>query len=93
MSVGYATLYGDMNGGIHPLGDIYKMDVYALEKFINKKVAQEIIPNNIITKAPSAELSENQLDSDSLPEYLLLDAILRLYIKGDLLNIAESRQC
>ncbi|HEY5715305.1 MAG TPA: NAD+ synthase [Psychromonas sp.] len=93
MSVGYATLYGDMNGGINPLGDLYKMEVYALAEFINEKADQEIIPNSIIKKAPSAELSENQVDSDSLPEYPLLDAILKLYIEGDLLDVAESRQC
>jgi NAD+ synthase (glutamine-hydrolysing) len=93
MSVGYATLYGDMNGGINPLGDLYKMEVYALAKFINEKAQQEMIPTSIIKKAPSAELSENQVDSDSLPEYPLLDAILKLYIEGDLLDAKESRQC
>lgn len=93
MSVGYATLYGDMNGGINPLGDLYKMEVYALAKFINEKAGEEIIPEIIIKKAPSAELSENQVDSDSLPEYPLLDAILKLYIEGDLLDADESRQC
>lgn len=89
MSVGYATLYGDMNGGINPLGDLYKMEVYALAEFINAKAAQEIIPNSIIEKAPSAELSEKQMDSDSLPEYPLLDALLKLYIEGDLLDAEE----
>jgi NAD+ synthetase len=93
MSVGYATLYGDMNGGINPLGDLYKMEVYALAKYINEKAKREIIPNNIIKKAPSAELSKDQKDSDSLPEYPLLDAILKLYIEGDLLDIEESRRC
>lgn len=93
ISVGYATLYGDMNGGINPLGDLYKMEVYALAKFINEKAGKEIIPDSIIKKAPSAELSENQVDSDSLPEYPLLDAILKLYIEGDLLDAEERRQC
>lgn len=93
MSVGYATLYGDMNGGVNPLGDLYKMEVYALASFINEKAQQEIIPDTIIKKAPSAELSENQVDSDSLPEYPLLDAILKLYIEGDLLDVEERRQC
>lgn len=93
MSVGYATLYGDMNGGINPLGDLYKMEVYALAKYINEKAGKEIIPNIIIEKEPSAELSENQVDSDSLPEYPLLDAILKLYIEGDLLNIEEAQVC
>jgi len=93
MSVGYATLYGDMNGGINPLGDIYKMEVYALAEFINEKTAKEIIPDTIIEKAPSAELSENQVDSDSLPEYPLLDALLKLYIEGDLLDVEERLRC
>lgn len=93
MSVGYATLYGDMNGGINPLGDLYKMEVYALAKFINEKAQKDIIPETIIKKAPSAELSEGQVDSDSLPVYPLLDAILKLYIEGDLLDAQESQQC
>lgn len=93
MSVGYATLYGDMNGGINPLGDLYKMEVYAVAKFINKSADKAIIPNEIIEKEPSAELSEGQQDSDSLPEYPLLDAILKLYIEGDLLSCAEKIQC
>ncbi len=93
MSVGYATLYGDMNGGINPLGDLYKMEVYALAQFINEQAGQALIPDAIIKKAPSAELSENQVDSDSLPEYPLLDALLKLYIEGDLLDADEGRQC
>ncbi|WP_444997376.1 NAD+ synthase [Aliikangiella sp. IMCC44359] len=93
MSVGYATLYGDMNGGINPLGDLYKMEVYALARFINEKSGREIIPDVIIQKEPSAELSEGQVDSDSLPEYPLLDAILKLYIEGDLLDVDESEKC
>jgi NAD+ synthetase len=93
MSVGYATLYGDMNGGINPLGDLYKMEVYALAKLFNKKAAKELIPRVIIEKEPSAELSEDQFDSDSLPEYPLLDAILKLYIEGDLLECEQARQC
>lgn len=93
MSVGYATLYGDMNGGINPLGDLYKMEVYALAKHFNEKAGKEIIPNIIIEKAPSAELSEDQVDSDSLPEYPLLDAILKLYIEEDLLDSMQAKQC
>jgi len=93
MSVGYATLYGDMNGGINPLGDLYKMEVYALAKHFNEKAGKELIPNIIIEKAPSAELSEDQVDSDSLPEYPLLDAILKLYIEEDLLDRLQAKQC
>lgn len=93
MSVGYATLYGDMNGGINPLGDLYKMEVYAVAKFINKSAGNAIVPIEIIEKEPSAELSEGQQDSDSLPEYPLLDAILKLYIEGDLLDSVEKKQC
>ncbi|WP_185964546.1 NAD+ synthase [Aliikangiella marina] len=93
MSVGYATLYGDMNGGVNPLGDLYKMEVYAIAKYINSNAGREIIPINIIEKEPSAELSEDQKDSDSLPPYPLLDAILELYIEGDLLIPEERSRC
>jgi NAD+ synthase (glutamine-hydrolysing) len=79
MAVGYGTLYGDMNGGLSVLGDVYKTDVYRLARYMNRKV--EIIPENIITKAPSAELRPDQKDSDSLPDYDLLDAILYRYIE------------
>ncbi|HRP40311.1 MAG: NAD+ synthase [Chitinophagales bacterium] len=78
-AVGYGTLYGDMCGGISVLGDVYKTQVYELAKWINRN--GEIIPENIITKAPSAELRPNQKDSDSLPEYDLLDKILFAYIE------------
>lgn len=79
LSTGYGTLYGDMAGGLSVLGDVYKMQVYALAKFINRD--REIIPVNIITKAPSAELRPDQKDSDSLPEYDILDKILYQYIE------------
>jgi NAD+ synthase (glutamine-hydrolysing) len=79
LATGYGTLYGDMAGGIGVLGDCYKMQVYALADYINRN--QEIIPNNIITKAPSAELRPNQKDSDSLPDYVVLDNILYQYIE------------
>ena len=79
LSTGYGTLYGDMAGGIGVLGDCYKMQVYALAHYINRN--KEIIPNNIITKAPSAELRPNQKDSDSLPDYAVLDNILYQYIE------------
>ena len=81
MSVGYATLYGDMAGGYSPLKDLWKTLVYRLAKWRNKK--EEIIPKNIINRAPTAELRENQLDQDSLPDYEILDPILELYIELD----------
>lgn len=79
LATGYGTLYGDMAGGLGVLGDCYKLQVYALAKFINRN--KEIIPNHIITKAPSAELRPNQKDSDSLPDYEVLDKILFQYIE------------
>jgi NAD+ synthase (glutamine-hydrolysing) len=79
LATGYGTLYGDMAGGLGVLGDCYKQQVYALAKFINRD--KEIIPVNIITKAPSAELRPGQKDSDSLPEYDILDEILYQYIE------------
>lgn len=78
-AVGYGTLYGDMAGGLSVLGDVYKVDVYALARYINRD--RELIPENIITKPPSAELRPDQRDSDSLPEYELLDRVLQLYIE------------
>ncbi len=93
MSVGYATLYGDMNGGVNPLGDLYKMEVYAIAKWLNQAAGKELVPISIIEKEPSAELSAGQQDSDSLPEYPLLDAVLKLYIEGDLLSDQESAIC
>jgi NAD+ synthase len=83
MAVGYATIYGDMCGAFNPIKDIYKTEIFALCKWRNKNIPQisvykktSLIPQNIIDKAPSAELRENQKDSDSLPEYELLDKIL-----------------
>lgn len=78
-AVGYGTLYGDMNGGLSVLGDVYKTDVFKLARFINRD--REIIPENTILKPPSAELRPDQKDSDSLPEYDVLDAILFNYIE------------
>jgi NAD+ synthase (glutamine-hydrolysing) len=79
LATGYGTLYGDMAGGLSVLGDVYKMQVYALAKYINRN--REIIPQNIINKAPSAELRPDQKDSDSLPEYDVLDKVLYQYIE------------
>jgi NAD+ synthase (glutamine-hydrolysing) len=78
-AVGYGTLYGDMNGGLSVLADVYKTDVFNLAHFINQK--SEIIPNNTIIKPPSAELRPDQKDSDSLPDYAVLDKILYAYIE------------
>lgn len=79
LATGYGTLYGDMAGGLGVLGDLYKVQVYALARYINRY--KEIIPLNIIHKAPSAELRPEQKDSDSLPEYDILDQILFQYIE------------
>jgi NAD+ synthase (glutamine-hydrolysing) len=78
-AVGYGTLYGDMCGGLAVLGDVYKTQIYDLCKFINRNT--EIIPEHILTKAPSAELRPNQKDSDSLPDYDILDKVLFQYIE------------
>ena len=78
-AVGYSTLYGDMNGGISVLGDVYKTEVFKLARYINKD--GEVIPENTITKPPSAELRPDQKDTDSLPEYDILDEILFQYIE------------
>ena len=80
-AVGYGTLYGDMCGGLAVLGDVYKTQVYAVCDWINRET--EVIPKNILTKAPSAELRPGQKDSDSLPEYALLDSLLEEYIEGE----------
>jgi NAD+ synthase (glutamine-hydrolysing) len=79
LATGYGTLYGDMAGGLSVIGDLYKTQVCALAHYLNKE--KEIIPGNILTKAPSAELRPNQKDSDSLPEYELLDQVLYFYIE------------
>jgi len=78
-SVGYGTLYGDLAGGLSVLGDVYKTEIYQLANYINKD--ELVIPQNTISKAPSAELKHGQKDSDSLPEYHLLDPILYMYIE------------
>jgi len=79
-AVGYGTLYGDMCGGISVIGDVYKTQVFEMARYINRK--EEIIPENSIIKPPSAELRPNQKDTDSLPEYDVLDKILAEYIEG-----------
>ncbi len=94
-AVGYGTLYGDMSGGLSVLGDVYKTDVYRLAKFINNK--EEVIPLNTITKLPSAELKPDQKDTDSLPEYDVLDKILFNYIElkksaGEIIRLGMDEQ-
>ncbi|GAK70849.1 NAD(+) synthetase [Agrobacterium rubi TR3 = NBRC 13261] len=91
MSVGYATLYGDMNGGFNPIKDLYKMQVYAISAWRNSHVpptalgpSGEVIPANIISKAPSAELRPNQTDQDSLPPYPVLDDILECLVEQEM---------
>jgi NAD+ synthase (glutamine-hydrolysing) len=79
LAVGYGTLYGDMCGGLSVIGDLYKTEVFALCDFINRQ--EEVIPINILTKPPSAELRPDQKDSDSLPEYQILDRLLFHYIE------------
>lgn len=88
MAVGYCTIYGDMNGGFNPLKDIYKTDVFALSKWRNTK--SPAIPQNIITKEPSAELRKDQKDQDSLPPYDLLDTILKCLIDYDHIEIKNA---
>lgn len=90
VSVGYATLYGDMNGGYNPIKDIYKTDVFALAEWRNqnhntllKGPATAVVPKNILTKAPSAELRPDQKDQDSLPPYEVLDGILRELVERE----------
>jgi NAD+ synthase len=95
MSVGYATLYGDMNGGFNPIKDVYKTEVYALARWRNQQrpagvrgPAGRVIPERILTKAPTAELREGQTDQDTLPPYETLDAILAGLVEEEL-SVAE----
>lgn len=82
-AVGYGTLYGDMVGGFGVLKDVYKTDVYRLAHYRNRLEDEPVIPERVIMRAPSAELREDQKDQDSLPDYAVLDGILRLYIEHD----------
>jgi NAD+ synthase (glutamine-hydrolysing) len=84
VSVGYSTLYGDTAGGFAAIKDVYKTLVFKLARYFNRKEEKTIIPKSIISKPPSAELRENQKDSDSLPPYDILDPILKLYIEKDM---------
>ncbi len=82
ISVGYCTLYGDTNGGLGLIGDLYKTEVFALARHVNAAAGRELIPQAIIDKEPSAELAPGQRDTDSLPPYPVLDEILKLLIEG-----------
>jgi NAD+ synthase (glutamine-hydrolysing) len=82
MAVGYCTLYGDMNGALAPIADVLKTDIYKIARWVNGD--KNIIPENSVTKPPSAELRPNQTDQDSLPPYEILDAILELYVVKNL---------
>ncbi len=93
MSVGYCTIYGDMCGGLSVIADLYKMEVYAIAEYYNKQKGAFVIPKNIMDKAPSAELWEGQKDTDSLPPYPVLDALLKLYLERDLLTRKEIAEC
>ncbi|MCE1191496.1 MAG: NAD+ synthase [Acidovorax sp.] len=92
ISVGYCTLYGDTNGGLGLIGDLYKTEVFALARHVNAHAGRELIPQAIIDKEPSAELAPGQRDTDSLPPYPVLDEILKLLIEGDRLSAAEHTQ-
>jgi NAD+ synthase (glutamine-hydrolysing) len=83
LSVGYATLYGDMAGGFALLKDVFKTDVFRLAKWVNERSGRELIPQTIIERAPSAELRAEQLDEDSLPPYPVLDKVLEAYVELD----------
>jgi NAD+ synthetase len=90
ISVGYCTLYGDTNGGLGPIGDLYKTEVFELARHLNTAAGRELIPRGIIDKEPSAELAPGQRDTDSLPPYPVLDAILKHLIEGE--PLADARE-
>ncbi len=83
LSVGYATLYGDMAGGFALLKDVFKTDVFRLARHLNERAGRELVPQSTIDRAPSAELREGQLDEDSLPPYAELDRVLEAYVEED----------
>ncbi len=92
LSVGYCTLYGDTNGGLGLLGDLYKTEVFALSTYVNEAAGRELIPQIVIDKPPSAELAPDQKDTDSLPPYPVLDEILKVLIEGKRLAAWEFAQ-
>ncbi|HSK17397.1 MAG TPA: NAD+ synthase [Gaiellaceae bacterium] len=83
LSVGYATLYGDMAGGFALLKDVYKTDVYRLARHLNERAGRELVPRSVLERAPSAELRPGQRDEDSLPPYAQLDEVLEAYVERD----------
>jgi NAD+ synthase (glutamine-hydrolysing) len=83
MSVGYATLYGDMAGGFAVIKDVFKLQVYELARLVKRSAGRDLIPADVLTKPPSAELRPDQRDDQSLPPYEVLDPILRAYVEGD----------
>jgi NAD+ synthase (glutamine-hydrolysing) len=83
LSVGYATLYGDLAGGFALIKDVFKTDVFRLARHLNERAGRELIPESIIDRAPSAELRHHQLDEDSLPPYSELDKVLEAYVELD----------
>ena len=89
IAVGYCTLYGDTNGGLGLIGDLYKTEVFALSRHVNAHAGRELIPQAIIDKEPSAELAPGQRDVDSLPPYPVLDEVLKLVIEGERLSTPE----
>ena len=91
LATGYSTLYGDMAGGFSVIKDVPKMLVYALARDRNERVGRDLIPESVLDKPPSAELRPDQRDSDSLPDYTLLDPILEGYVEGDL-SVAELEE-
>lgn len=89
IAVGYCTLYGDTNGGLGLIGDLYKTEVFALSRHLNEAAGRELIPQAIIDKAPSAELAPDQKDTDSLPPYPVLDEILKHVVEGERISSNE----
>lgn len=92
LCVGYCTLYGDTNGGLGLIGDLYKTEVFALARHLNAEAARAVIPEAILQKEPSAELAPGQKDTDSLPPYPVLDEILRYVVEGERLSPSEYEQ-
>jgi NAD+ synthase (glutamine-hydrolysing) len=83
LAVGYFTIYGDSVGGYAVIKDVFKLQVYALCRYVNERAGREVVPESVITKPPSAELRPDQRDDQSLPPYEVLDPILELYVEGD----------
>lgn len=90
LAVGYSTLYGDSCGALAVIGDLWKTQVYRVSRYINTRAGREIIPDAVLTKAPSAELRPNQKDRDSLPDYAVLDDILEAYLTGEEEALSEK---